>query len=676
MKRTKRFLACLLAFAMLLSLCVGAADVQEEEAANGALIGELAGIMAENSSPADWIAFDLAACGEQVSDAQKEAMVAAIKEAVTSEYAAVTDFAQALIIFAKLREDISVLEVDVAEKINATTEYATYASAIWALIADSFEEVSLSDEQKRAAVAKISENMNESGMLFGSYGGYTYDDPDSTGAAVGAMEYLIDEADTYGANAVFEKMISALSAAQTETGSYGSACTDAFVIIGLCAAGIDADSDERFIKGENSLMDGLLSYVTEGGLKGYDGNVDIAWSTEQGLRALIAYRGFKEAGGAYNLYYTAPEAEEDGGDESGKDEDTTTSQGGGLNADISKNEQSGGSAPDISDEGNEEQAKLITVTFEMLTHEDTWISAYAVELRENATVKELIAKVFSDYGVASSGLSSGYLRSVTFEGEKLGEFDRGPGSGWQYFVNKDLPQIGISDYKLSDGDFVSLRYTADYADGDEEHKEPVKSEEGDKAAEEETEQEIEPAKTNPYSDVAESDWYFESVMKAEQLGLMKGVGENSFAPQSGLTRAMFVTVLYRIEGSPEAEESSVYKDVKAGSWYAAAVSWASKNGIVNGTGAQTFSPDAAVTREQMAALAWRYAKYKGKAENSGTGAAFADSSGISEYAKEAVSWADSAGIMSGSGGSFRPREGAKRCEAAAVFVRLYDAIIE
>ena len=163
-------------------------------------------------------------------------------------------------------------------------------------------------------------------------------------------------------------------------------------------------------------------------------------------------------------------------------------------------------------------------------------------------------------------------------------------------------------------------------------------------------------------------------MKAASLNLMKGVSDTLFSPAQPLTRAMFVTVLHRIEGSPKTSASNAYRDISEKDWFFDAVLWASENGIVNGTAPDCFSPDAAVTREQMATLAYRYAKYKQKATDAVGASAFSDSDKISSYAVSAVNWANSAGIMTGSDNRFNPEQSSKRAEAAAVFVRLYEKI--
>ena len=117
----------------------------------------------------------------------------------------------------------------------------------------------------------------------------------------------------------------------------------------------------------------------------------------------------------------------------------------------------------------------------------------------------------------------------------------------------------------------------------------------------------------PFTDVRESDWFYDDVVYAYENGLFSGTSDTTFSPNASMTRAMLVTVLYRLEGQPTVSGRSGFSDVKLNSYYEDAVTWAADNGIVNGTGATTFSPNANVTREQMAAILYRYAQYKSMA---------------------------------------------------------------
>ena len=683
MKRTKRFAAWLLVAVMLLSSCAFTATGEDINTSPVTLMETMADTFDSMESPSEWMLFDLARYGREISQEKKDAYTTSAVDAITKDGAAITEFAKVEIILTALGIDTTILTKDSEnivnnpENLHAISEFDTYSDAIWALISDELDSVTLTDEQIGKARAKIAESTSESGMIFGSYGGYTYDDPDSTGAAVGALSRFVNESDSYGVNELYNKMLGALSAAQLETGSYGSACTDAFVIIGLCAAGIDPASDVRFVKGENSLLDGLMSHETDGGFKGYTGDLDLEWSTEQGLRALIAYEGFKENGNKAYSIYCGTKSKQDDNTENDGTENGDTENNGNTNPDdnLQPDPPSGGiSGGVVTKPEVEEDEEKISVTFEMKTHKGVWLSSVSVSVDEKTSVRDLIKKVFDENGIESKGLGTGYLRSVTYNGETRGEFDAGPNSGWQYYVNGSLPRVGISSYKLSDGDEVSLVYTADYVEketgGSAAGELPEAKEEEEKEEEKEKNEEADKVWENPFGDVKADDWFAVSVQFVCEKGLMKGMTEGSFAPGEVLTRAMFVTVLWRMDGEKSTPEAQ-FEDVQKDSWYAQAVSWASENGIVNGVSDDEFAPSLPVTREQMATLAYRYAMHKEKSVASDKKAEFEDAGKIAPYALDAVSWANAEKIMTGSGGKFNPTDNSKRSEAAAVFMRLY-----
>jgi len=178
-----------------------------------------------------------------------------------------------------------------------------------------------------------------------------------------------------------------------------------------------------------------------------------------------------------------------------------------------------------------------------------------------------------------------------------------------------------------------------------------------------------------FNDVKKDDWYYDAVLYATTNGLFNGTGKNTFSPNANMNRAMLVTVLYRMEGSPSvAGITNSFNDVKAGQYYYDAVLWASYNGVVNGVGAGKFAPDANVTREQMATILYRYSEKKGidvsdKADIS----AFPDSSSVSSYAKDAIAWANGAGLIGGTnkGGKIviDPLGNATRAQVATILMR-------
>lgn len=172
--------------------------------------------------------------------------------------------------------------------------------------------------------------------------------------------------------------------------------------------------------------------------------------------------------------------------------------------------------------------------------------------------------------------------------------------------------------------------------------------------------------------VDKDDWFYDSVRYANENGLMKGISNTEFAPENDIIRAMFVTVLYRIENEPQTA-AAAFIDIESGSYYEKAVSWASNNGIVFGISENQFAPDDNITREQMAAIIYRYATFKGYDIMTSGGIAYTDNGDISDYAKDALIWAAEKSVMSGmADGSFAPKANTTRAQAAAVFMRILE----
>ena len=178
----------------------------------------------------------------------------------------------------------------------------------------------------------------------------------------------------------------------------------------------------------------------------------------------------------------------------------------------------------------------------------------------------------------------------------------------------------------------------------------------------------------PLADVSSSDWFYNDVRYVYEKGIMDGTGADRFSPNAPLTRAMIVTILYRMAGSPSVSGSSDFTDVAAGKWFAKAVAWAAANGIVNGYGSGLFGPNDPVTREQLAAILYRYAVYGGMTavtleENLGS---FADTAQLSAYAIQAMNWAVGQGLINGSGSNLVPKAQATRAQVAAIIHRYLE----
>ncbi|HMM05721.1 MAG TPA: S-layer homology domain-containing protein [Clostridiales bacterium] len=179
---------------------------------------------------------------------------------------------------------------------------------------------------------------------------------------------------------------------------------------------------------------------------------------------------------------------------------------------------------------------------------------------------------------------------------------------------------------------------------------------------------------NPFNDVKKDDWFYDNIANMVNRGLFKGVSGDRFDPNEKMSRAMFVTVLARLDGADLSsyQGASHFADVKQGTWYAPAVNWAYDKGVVSGISDQEFSPNLGISRQEMAKMIMIYADYAGITlpTDQGSGKAFIDLDKVAPWAKTYVEAAEKAGLLRGyNDGSFRPQNTSTRAEAATVFTR-------
>ena len=178
----------------------------------------------------------------------------------------------------------------------------------------------------------------------------------------------------------------------------------------------------------------------------------------------------------------------------------------------------------------------------------------------------------------------------------------------------------------------------------------------------------------PFTDVAETDWFHDAVRFVFDRDMMKGTGDGTvFQPGMTTTRGMIVTILYRLEGEPEAA-GSAFTDVAEGAWYAAAVNWAAANGVVKGYEDGSFRPEGIITREETAVILGRYATLKGYDKTAqGNMELYNDKTLISDWAREDMTWAVGAGLLKGKeSGLLDPRGNTSRAEAAQVLMNFCE----
>ena len=624
-----------------------------ETSVRNTLMNNIAATYTNSSS--DWVVFDMAAYAKldgtkkKTSDEAKTNYLNLTTNELAGTSPLVSDRAKAEIILAALGVDSTKLKtVDGTEYSNAAKLAdmnlgSSHYTAPWVLLAEQAGQVKLTDAQRNSMIALLtdSKNLGDDGLFFTKWAGETFADPDTTGTALAALaKYNTSEYPKV--QAFVNKAVEGLSKAQNSNGSYGNVNSDAMVIIGLTAIGIDPAKDPRFVKGGCSLADALLLYVngskngfTASYISGTQGEKAQALATEQGFRALVALEKFESLSGdpksfkSFNIYTQTTKTSQSG--------NTIVITPNKPNTGYESNDV--GSLPSTGSGSVSGSTKgWISVVLSITPGDNSQWYQGSLRLEKDATVKQAICTAAESAGLTLD-IQGGYLLSVTRNGETLGQCDEGPNSGWMYKVNGKAPNVGIADYKLTGGETISLYYTADYTKEDDVDISAP-------AAGGNTTQ----ATPLPFVDVDKSEWYYTAVQYAYENGLFGGTSATEFSPEATMTRGMAATILYSLEGSPAVSGKSPFSDVADGQWYAKAVTWAEENGIVGGIDSESFAPEAGVTREQLAAILYRYAQYKKYSVSVGEDTnilSYDDAEQISSYAVPAIQWACGAGLMTG-----------------------------
>ena len=637
------------------------------------------------SSSSDWVVFDMAVYGKlngttsKTSDEARTNYLNLTINELAGTSPLVTDRAKAEIILAALGVNSTQLKpldgelYSNAAKLAAMDLGSSHYTAPWVLLAEQAGQVKLTDSQRNSMISLLtdSQNLGSDGLFFTKWGSETYSDPDTTGTALAALAAYQSDA---AVKAFMDKAIAGLSKAQNSNGSYGNVNSDAMVITGLTAVGIDPATDNRFVKGGCSLADALLLYVNDAKngftttySSGTQGEKAQALATEQGFRALVTLEKFDSLNSdtkSYNIYTQTAKFVQGS--------EVTETKPGAPSAGFASDKAG---TPDTgSDSGSTggTTTNWISTTVTIKPDSSTIWYAGTVRVEEGATVEQALKQAAGNEGMTLD-IKGHYLRSVTYQGKNLGQFDQGPNSGWLYKVNGKAPNVGIGDYTLTTGgESIVLYYTADYTKEDD--LDISKPSGGGSAGGGTTTTPTEPTTpTCPFTDIT-THWAKDAVTAAWSKGWIKGVSETAFAPENQMTRGMLVTVLHRLDGEPTAGsvERAAFHDVASDAYYAKAVAWAAENGIVKGVREDLFAPDASITREQLAAILYRYANDK-KMDTTQGGMAlheFADESSISDYARDAMEWAVNVGLLQGVGeGKLAPQGTATRAQVATMLVR-------
>lgn len=304
------------------------------------------------------------------------------------------------------------------------------------------------------------------------------------------------------------------------------------------------------------------------------------------------------------------------------------------------------------------KSETISVTFTLSGNGALWMDTTTLsDLPEGTTVYDVLQRLQKD-GKLTFRHKGGYISSITFGDKTLTELEEGENSGWMYRVNSVLPDVYMSAYGLKNGDNIRVFFTTDYTKESGGH--------GGSAPSTVPTTPEQPTGL-PFTDVQAGAWYADAVKYVFEQGLMSGISAQQFGPDSTVTRGQVVTILWRLAGSPTVS-GKTFTDVSASVWYADAVAWASTNGVVSGYESGLFGPEDQVTREQLAAILYRYALISGKdTEKTADLSGYTDSVTISTWAPQALKWAVGSGLISGTGANtLSPRGTATRAQIAVI----------
>lgn len=547
--------------------------------------------------------------------------------------------------------------VNAVAKLNSVSHTNAIWTAAYTLLA--YQQGDYSTETKEADVVTA---LLGTQLENGGWTAWETAEADATGIAILALaKYYNDNADVKDA---IDKAVHYLSEVQLDNGGFGgtwgeNANNSACIIMGLSAIGINPDTDIRFIKNGNSVLDRLLDFALENN-SGFVLNVGDAtvnsYATQQGFPALIAaYQAIKN-NTAYNVYDFSSNSLTPGR-ATGKGNVTTPSAPSGDN---------------------------IRVTLTIKSDTGYWLKNKSVTISgTGATVYHALIKALENSGITQVGAERGYVKSMTKSGNTLAEFGDGKNSGWMYKVNDALPNVGLTECEIDDGDKIVWFFTDDWTTvqgttgsfvGKGTSSKKDTTEEEAKKEDAESLEKLTFTETT-FADVKKDDWHYETVKYVYENNIMQGTG-NGFEPESKMSRAMLVTVLYRMANPESAENTHSFADVSEGQWYSDAVAWAAANGIVSGITSTKFAPDSDITREQMALIIYRYAKMQGyNVSDAADISNFADTDDVSDWALDAIKWANKTELVNGtSETTLSPKATATRAQVATILMRFCENV--
>lgn len=622
-----------------------------------ALLEKISAGYVDNSS--EWIVMDMAAYADKnpgarsvTSDSAKQAYIDAAIASVSEDGAGESAYAKAILCLQSIGADPQKLYPESASvsisAVDGLKNIASHSSSAWVApyTLAAFNQGDYgTEEQEQAILSAVLANQAADGS-WSEWG----DSIQTTANMIAGLAFYYDTDESVAA--AVDKAVAYLSSVQKSAGSfdaYGSgadANTAAMVVVGLCAVGIDPDTDERFIKNENSVLDALLAFaVADNSGFGYmDNSSASAYSTEQGFRALVAASAVMESGKGCNIYDFS-------------DNEVAPAYAGG--------EPSGGENGGSRDE-NPSEDDTITVSFTLKTHQTTWIKKHNVTVDEDATVADVFYQVLDGREGFDYVDENGYVSSITWGGTTWSQFGAGRNSGWKYKINGAAPNVGMRERYLEDGDEIVWYYVTDYT----QDSTPDEDSGGGTSAEQTA------AETAMSFTDVDGHWAENAIRYVYERELMQGTGEGVFSPDRTTSRGMIVTILYRLEGSPAVSGDLTFADVAEELYCADAVKWAVSNGIAAGYSESAFGPNDPITRAQLAVILYRYAGLKGydvaaRADLS----AFADADKIGAWAQNALEWANAEGLVNGRKNNLLdPQGNATRAQTAVILMRYLERV--
>ncbi len=690
--KTKRILSLFIIISLMMSLW--GFSVQGEENPQISIIHNIAEKYTTEAILDDeniyWFLADLAEYAKLYPDSEhimsEELKQAALDKVIefADNATAPGDLAKAIVAMRSLGYDArkvttkELQEIDVVAKLTALVdEQSTAVTNIYTLpyviIALQQGENYASEEQMNWLIEQaISQKASWQDTMWG---------PDGAVPMVLALRPYYDTSDDI--KTLVDETIDIIKNCQNDTGMMSdSVCSTGVSMMALAAMGIDC---ETVVTNEKNLIDGLMTYATEN-LDGFN-QWGYSYDTEQGFRGLLSWQLSKQNKILYDFKdYPMNEAKATVDLPQPPPEPTPEPE-------PTPDSPSDGSSETVSIRvkvmiHNENECNN-SYTYKKNSGEYTALVNQTVIAEKGVSVFDVLVEALTLNGIDYVEGSSGYIISI----DGVDEFDHGDKSGWMFMVNGEHMNTGSNSTLLTEDSTVIWFYTDNYAKekGSESFStslgnkiEIVKKEEEEvkeevKEEEEKEEEIIEPEKIefteNTYSDVKKDDWYYEAVKYAYENNLMQGTG-SGFEPEEKMTRAMLVTVLYRLESPAEKFKTSDFTDIEKGAWYEDSVLWAAENKIVTGVSDTEFAPNQELSREQLAVILYRYANLIGiNTEANLNLDKYLDKEEISDWALDALIWANSADLINGIGeNELSPKTSATRAQIATILMRFCEMV--